>query len=1144
MPSVTWLILFFLSNNWSKQEKWSQVFSLTQKHEQFQVDESTKKIRLNSVPIIQKTEQILLDDQLLIRNQDYRIDYEEGLVEFDLNLVNRQQVTIIYQTLPFPVLPIYKRDFLSAPSTTTSSPELNQSNVLESIDPLKVEPQTAVNEQPTLQVAGSQTFGVSVGTGQSLSQNQELRVNIFGNISEDIEVIAMLSDQDLPIQPEGTTENIQDFDQKLIRITSPTINGTLGDLTADIGNTEIQFPMALEGVFVEGNFRYGSFRLIPSAVPKGLSTSKTIQGQEGRSQYRLDVDGQFVVAKADSEIVWLNGEKMKRGRTNDYVIRDYGDPIIEFTNRHIITNNDLIRVDFEHIPEDLVYQRSIRGFRGLFHTADKTATIGFSYANETDHDNPDDTFVLLSAQDLRDLRQNQHDSRSLIAPHQHTVWGIETQLGLAGLATLNGQMAFSTTDTNTLSSQDARLHGRSWKLHSTTQYPTSEKPKLVFNLTYHDLTSNYRPVGSSDQSRNRYQYSSQYKNHNFDDQYLGARQSTTNSQIVQKVVGTDERQLSAKLQLLPFTWMNLTGGLGKTKTKQTNTEFHNFALDLVPKSLPHLHLSQYNSQNSSKLSANASTNNQKYRQQGNLSYRKLLTKDTELRLHSGIEQLFSKPTINSTEPPMSPQKRQINRLQVDLQYQKLVTLDYKYAQERSKTRQTLLTVDNRPLMLSDWLKTSQAQTWSIGNFSQVRRWVNFSSNLSRRRFRNYGRTDSTVPPDTTTQLADINCRVTPLNGAINFQFAYELDKKLATKRREVYTDINPYSGHQIRPGEGHYVKIDELHYVEDYEKGQFIKIIQNLADKPVTAIDTKVQLRVRPRSSRPQFSSKTLNRKDPSSLGNSSSQELIESKKWWTILLKWVSFSMRHSLTEEQEDADQLAFYLLQQRLSQRTVYGRHNQRYQITVSPSPKFTLDFNYVENRSLNRRVNNRQRQHQGRNWNLRTTINPTVRLSLNWQSEWRYDLELFDRIGQLNSSLEQLSNLDQFEQRNELDLRYELNQKFRINWVGIHQQTKDTDSVTNDATAYTQTLSLEKRLTYSMIGKGRLDMSYQLAYGKNRGGQPFIRYNFYSGFSHQAKFTANYRIEKYTDLQLRFNYRLLATEVQKPEHRAEMEVRAQL
>ena len=66
MPPITLLILFFLANNWSKQEKWSQVFSLTQKHEQFQIDESTKKIRLNAVPIIQETEQILLDNQVLV----------------------------------------------------------------------------------------------------------------------------------------------------------------------------------------------------------------------------------------------------------------------------------------------------------------------------------------------------------------------------------------------------------------------------------------------------------------------------------------------------------------------------------------------------------------------------------------------------------------------------------------------------------------------------------------------------------------------------------------------------------------------------------------------------------------------------------------------------------------------------------------------------------------------------------------------------------------------------------------------------------------------------------------------------------------------------------------------------------------------
>ena len=76
-----------------------------------------------------------------------------------------------------------------------------------------------------------------------------------GNVSNNIEVLAMLSDQDLPIQPEGMTEDIQDINQKLIRITHPRVVGTLGDFDASLGSSEfIFFPRALEGVKVEGDF--------------------------------------------------------------------------------------------------------------------------------------------------------------------------------------------------------------------------------------------------------------------------------------------------------------------------------------------------------------------------------------------------------------------------------------------------------------------------------------------------------------------------------------------------------------------------------------------------------------------------------------------------------------------------------------------------------------------------------------------------------------------------------------------------------------------------------------------------------------------------------------------------------------------------
>ena len=121
-----------------------------------------------------------------------------------------------------------------------------------------------------LEVSGSQTVGISVGSGRGVSPNQELRVNVEGKASENITVLALLSDQDLPIQPEGTTENIQDIDQKLIRITHPNMRGTLGDIEGSLGPSEfIFFPRALEGVQVEGDFKWVDFHLIPNCYPKG-----------------------------------------------------------------------------------------------------------------------------------------------------------------------------------------------------------------------------------------------------------------------------------------------------------------------------------------------------------------------------------------------------------------------------------------------------------------------------------------------------------------------------------------------------------------------------------------------------------------------------------------------------------------------------------------------------------------------------------------------------------------------------------------------------------------------------------------------------------------------------------------------------------
>ena len=403
-------------------------FSVLQKAESFELKAGSLEFTVKYPPILPNSERITeAGGKVLVRGIDYHIDPYLGkitLTEPDApvrsSLPNR--LTITYRTLPFAIKRVYKRDLYG--TEVEGQQESRQPSAVsgQERDFLGESQQPTVSDSQ-LEVSGSQTFGISVGSGRDITPNQELRVNVEGKASENIGVLAMLSDQDLPIQPEGTTENIQDIDQKLIRITHPNMRGTLGDFEGSLGPSEfIFFPRALEGVQVEGDFKWVNFHLIPSAIPKGQSTSLVLRGEEGRSEYRLTVDGQYVIVKAGSEIVWLNGERMRRGENNDYVIREYGDPIVEFNSKHLITSNDVIRIDFEYIPEERAYQQNLYGLSSIFTLPGEWMSFGASYAVETDLNQPEQALITFAEDDLEALRQNtldpDGDGSLLIAPRK------------------------------------------------------------------------------------------------------------------------------------------------------------------------------------------------------------------------------------------------------------------------------------------------------------------------------------------------------------------------------------------------------------------------------------------------------------------------------------------------------------------------------------------------------------------------------------------------------------------------------------------------------------------------------------------------------------------------------------------------------
>jgi hypothetical protein len=1143
--------------------------SLLQKTEIFQFKNLPQPFVLKYWPILRDSLETTIDGKRLTRNLDYQIDYPTGTVTFLNAYLPDATVQVTYQSLPFSIKKQYKRELFQP----TAPPPLEGGGEVE--PPLQQAGETA---PPPLQVTGTQTFGVSFGSGRSLSQNQELRISVDGKVSENVSVTALLSDQDLPIQPEGTTENIQDIDQKLIRITSPNVTATLGDFEGSLGESEfIFFPRALEGVLVEGNFQWGSFHLIPSTIPKGQSTSKTIRGEEGRREYRLDVDGQFIVVKADSELVWLNGTRMRRGESNDYVIRDYGDAIIEFTNKHLITSNDVIRVDFEYIPEDLAYQRNLQGVSGTLNLPGGRATVGLAYAVESDLNDPENAFIILSKQDLEALRKNETevDGKHLIAPQRHTVWGIEGRLNLTGshgfsqyAPTIDGQLAFSALDKNTFSDRDAKVLSRAWKLLANTS-----TDRLQLNLDIRSLDADFVPVGASIANRTRFRYETQYTNEQFDNLYLQGASGSTQA--------PDEKSVDFNLQVKPLNWLKLDSGLGRTEERfhitpqppflQGNGEVSpprigegpgerldnvtirnnfNWGVDFNLPKVPRLRGNSYRS--ASKVEGQDEF--RKDRRMWNFSHH-----IRPFNLNGSIEQLES-IDLNLSDGANLNRKRNISTARIDLADFQWASINTSYALEDAYGKDDLLTVDGKALGFSDWKLTSTARTWTIGLFSQPRKWANFSTNLSQRVFREREGAAGALPSpadaqqglgsDSKTQLADINLRLTPFNRALDGEITYELDKKLATERREIYTNVNPFTGREIQRGEGHYVKIDELHYQEDLENGDYIKFFQNVDDKPVSAIDVKMQLRVQPR--------RLISRRtSPVSPLPSREGEGGEVGRGGTPLL-WlanaINGQIRFDITEEQEEADVASLYLLRNLQNQRTIFGRKNQRYQLEFAPSPLFNIDLSFNTNQTLNKRINNRERWRQSRDWDIGMTLNPTVKLSLGAKWEQRHEAETFTELSQVDSARggegggskasAVLSDLTQFERTSEIECRYELSRALRFGITGGYEITSDVERIGDEPEARTRTLSLENRLTYSFIGKGRLEFTYRLGYGNSEGGIPFTRYNFYEGLSHEVRTTADYKVRKVTDLLLRFNYRLLSTQQRKPEHRMEMEVVAEL
>ncbi len=252
--------------------------------------------------------------------------------------------------------------------------------------------------------SGTLYRGVNLGSGSGLSLKSGLNLELQGKIAEDVTIIGALTDKNIPIQPEGNTQTLNEIDKVFIRVNMPREQFTFGDYELSLPESELgRYQRKLQGVY--GESQRGKFNTAAGgAVTKGRYYSNYFQGEEGnQGPYQLTGrEGETaIIVLAGTEQVWLDGELQLRGESNDYVI-DYATGQITFTPNTLITTNSRITVDFQY--SDLIYQRNIWMVRSKTSLAKDKFEISTSVVSESD-DRNNPLELDLDKPDKQQLRQ-------------------------------------------------------------------------------------------------------------------------------------------------------------------------------------------------------------------------------------------------------------------------------------------------------------------------------------------------------------------------------------------------------------------------------------------------------------------------------------------------------------------------------------------------------------------------------------------------------------------------------------------------------------------------------------------------------------------------------------------------------------------
>lgn len=268
-----------------------------------------------------------------------------------------------------------------------------------------------------LNTSGSITRGVTVGNNQNTVVNSNLDLQITGRISDKVSIRASIQDNNIPLQSNGYSQKLDEFDQIFVELFADRWNIRAGDLFLENRQLRfVNFNKKVQGIAARFNFGAPdkTTEVFASAgLVRGQYARSTFVGQEGnQGPYKLrGNNGElYVLVISGSERVYVNGILLKRGENNDYVI-DYNAGEVTFTSLFPITSE--MRINIEYQFSDRNYSRLVTHF-GAEHKRDDWS-IGAQVYSENDLKNQP-LQQNISAEQAQILAQAGDDQNLMVAP--------------------------------------------------------------------------------------------------------------------------------------------------------------------------------------------------------------------------------------------------------------------------------------------------------------------------------------------------------------------------------------------------------------------------------------------------------------------------------------------------------------------------------------------------------------------------------------------------------------------------------------------------------------------------------------------------------------------------------------------------------